>query len=98
MGKAQPITIHSIQFSKKGDALAYLKEMLNKYKVEQRVSEADSEFLISALQKHPDAKEKIGAGVDHFFVRQADYGTKCFWVHRIDGTQERFSYKSCVTT
>lgn len=96
MARAQPIEISGIYFSKKGEALDYLKEMLNKYLLEERVSEEDTAFLSAALLKHPDAKEKIGSGVSHFFVRSADYGTKCFWVERRDGSQERFSYKSCV--
>jgi hypothetical protein len=35
-----------------------------------------------ALARHPEAKEKIGAGVKDFSVRKADYGTKCFWMNR----------------
>ncbi|MFK4753766.1 DCL family protein [Oceanobacter antarcticus] len=96
MGRAKSMEISGIRFKKKGDVLLYLKEMLNKYRLEEQVSVDDAVFLSAALLNHPDAKEKIGLGVSHFFVRSADYGTKCFWIERIDGTQERFSYKSCV--
>jgi len=97
MGRAQPIEIAGKVFTKKGDALDYLKNMLNSYRPEERVSETDSYFLTCALEKHPEVNEKIGSGINGFFVRSADYGTKCFWVERTDGTVERFSYKSCVT-
>lgn len=93
---AKPMTLGSMSFPKKGDAYAYLKAMLNKYDIGDRVSTADANVLISALEHHPDAKEKIGSGVSHFSVRSADYSTKCFWVNRTDGTTEKFSYKSCI--
>ena len=97
MGRAQPIEIAGNVFAKKGDALDYLKNMLNSYHPEEKVSEADAYFLTHALENHPDAIEKIGSGINGFFVRRADYGTKCFWVERSDGTEEKFSYISCVT-
>lgn len=96
MAKAQPVEIGDIKFSRKGDALNHLKSLLNSYRPEERVSSADELFLLEALKKHPEAHEKIGVGVDHLFVRRADYGTKCFWVRRTDGSEERFSYKNCV--
>jgi hypothetical protein len=45
---------------------------------------------------HPDAGAKMGCGVNHFSVRSADFGSKCFWVNRTDGTTEKFSYKACI--
>lgn len=96
MAKAQPVEIGNMKFSKKGDALGHLKSILNSYHPEERVSAEDEAFLLEALKNHPEVNAKIGVGVDHLFVRRADYGTKCFWVRRTDGTEERFSYKSCV--
>jgi len=96
MGKAQPIKIGEKQFSKKGDALEFLKTMLGRYKLNERVSSPDFKFLVAALKNHPDYAEKVGSGIDHFEVRSADYGTRCFWIIRGDGSTERFSYKSCV--
>ncbi|CAM3638206.1 DCL family protein [Thalassospira profundimaris] len=96
MAKATPVKIGEVDFAKKGDALEYLRVMLNSYALEERVSRDDENFLRDALKNHPDANDKFGDGVDHFFVRRADYGTRCFWVRRLDGTEERFSYKSCV--
>jgi len=96
MAKARPVKIGSVEFAKKGDALNHLKSILSKYSPEERVSFEDEGFLLEALKMHPEASEKIGIGVDHLFVRRADYSTKCFWVKRTDGSEERFSYKSCV--
>lgn len=93
---AKPITIGPLHFRKKGDAAAHLKAMLNKYDVGDKVSADDAELLRAAIALHPDAEAKIGCGVSHFSVRSADFGTKCFWVNRIDGSTEKFSYSSCV--
>lgn len=96
MTKAQPIEIAGERFETKGDALAYMKAMLNRYRPRSSVIATDAVFLAEALKRHPQARAKIGAGVRGFEVRSADYGTQCFWILRIDQTEERFSYKSCV--
>lgn len=93
---AKPITIGSLHFTKKGDATTYLRAMLHRYDVGDRVSVADEQVLRAAVQLHPDAEAKIGCGVAHFSVRSADFGSKCFWLNRIDGTTEKFSYKTCI--
>lgn len=96
MAKAQPVEIGDMKFAKKGDALDHLKSILNSYSPEELVSPVDEIFLLEALKKHPEVSEKFGVGIAHLFVRRADYGTKCFWIKRTDGSEERFSYKSCV--
>jgi Protein of unknown function (DUF3223) len=93
---AKPITIGSLNFAKRGDANTFLRDMLNRYDIGDRVSAADEGVLRAALPLHPQADEKIGCGVTHFSVRSADFGTKCFWVNRLDGTTEKFSYKTCI--
>lgn len=95
---AKPVTIGGINFAKKGDALAYMKAMLHRYDIGDRVNASDAEFLLAALNLHPEASAKIGSGVTHFNVRSADFGTKCFWVNRTDGSTEKFSYKNCASS
>jgi uncharacterized protein with von Willebrand factor type A (vWA) domain len=96
VAKAQLVEIAGHQFSRKTDALAFLKGMLNRYKPGETVGVQDSEFLLEALKRHPDAVAKIRSGIQGFEVRSADYGTQCFWILRVDGSDERFSYKSCI--
>lgn len=93
---AKPITIGHLHFKKKGDAAAHLKAMLHRYEVGDRVNADDAETLRAAIALHPDAEAKIGCGIIHFSVRTADFGTKCFWVNRIDGSSEKFSCKKCI--
>lgn len=92
----KPLTIGPYHFSKKGDAEQFLKTMLHRYDVGDKVTAEDAEFLRAALELHPDATAKVGAGITHFSVRSADFGTKCFWVNRVDGSSEKFSYRSCI--
>lgn len=96
MAAKTPVTLGSEHFEKKSDAVAYLKAMLHRYDVGDRVNDADTVVLKAALDRHPDAREKIGPGVKDFSVRSADYGTKCFWVNRTDGTTVKFSHSACV--
>jgi hypothetical protein len=93
---AKPISLGTQNFARKGDAAAYLRNMLERYEVGDRVGVADAEILMAALTQHPNAAGKIGCGISYFCVRRADFASKCFWVARVDGTTEKFSYKSCV--
>lgn len=93
---AKPITLGSMYFERRGDAKAYLKQMLNKYEVGDRVSANDEIMLRAALAHHPEAVTKIGCGISSFSVRSADFGSQCFWVNRIDGTTEKFSITACI--
>lgn len=83
-------------FAKKLDAAIFLRAMLNRYDVGDKVSAADAEVLRAALSRHPDVARKVGCGVAGFSVRSADFGSKCFWVNRVDGTTEKFSIAACV--
>ncbi|MDZ4251186.1 MAG: DCL family protein [Sulfuritalea sp.] len=93
---AKPISLGPMHFDKRGEAVAYLKAMLYRYDVGDRVSADDAVILRAALEHHPNAAAKIGCGVAHFSVRTADFGTKCFWVNRPDGTTEKFSITGSI--
>ena len=96
MARAQPVNIGGVDFSKKSAALAHLRGILYRFEFEERISGADEEFLKAAIERHPDYLEKAGVGIEQFFVGRGDFGTRCFWIRRIDGTEVRFSFKSCV--
>lgn len=96
MGAKKPVSYGDLHFRTQTEARAFLNAMLNRYDIGDRVSTADAVILTAALALHPEAKEKIGPGIKDFSVRSADFGTKCFWVNRADGTTEKFSHKACV--
>lgn len=93
---AQSITLGDLRFDKKGDAVNYFKAMLNRYDVGDRVNAEDTITLLALVERHPNASEKIGCGITHFSVRTADYGTKCFWANRSDGSTEKFSITTAI--
>lgn len=96
MAAKKPVSYGNLQFKTQTEARAFLNAMLNRYDVGDRVSASDAVILTAALALHPEAEEKIGSGIKDFSVRSADFGTKCFWVNRTDGTTEKFSHKACV--
>lgn len=96
MGVRKPVSYGDLHFSTQTEARAFLNAMLNRYDVGDRVNAADATILRAALDLHPEAEDKIGSGIKDFSVRSADFGTKCFWVNRTDGTTEKFSHKACV--
>lgn len=96
MGKKIPASIETRDFQSQGDALAFFKEMLNRYSIGDRVSAEDGKDLAALLKKHDDYNEKLGSGLDHFEIMSAEYGTQCFKIIRNDGSGEDFSYPHCV--
>ena len=96
MARAKPVILSTRVFAKQGDAQAFFSKMLGAYKPGDRVSLIDQNDLAELLKRHPDAVAKIGSGIDHFEVQEADYDTQCFRLVRTDGTWERFSYHVCV--
>lgn len=93
---SKPIAIGALKFSSRGEAYQFLKAMLARYNVGDKVNAADSAVLKDALALHPESAAKIDGGVQSFSVRSADFGTKCFWVNRVDGSTEKFALRACV--
>lgn len=57
-----------------------------------------TEKLSLLLHMHPSAERKIGPGIKHFKVEKNTQGSgSSFVAVRIDDTEERFSYKTCIT-
>ena len=101
MAKARKITLSTRIFEKAGDATDFFKEMLHRYEIGERVSEADAAELKALLERHDDKDEKVGAGIEGFEVNTPPedappFSTRCFWLVRTDGTMVDFSYKHCL--
>jgi hypothetical protein len=96
MGVKKPVSYGDLHFNTQTEARAFLNAMLKKYDIGDRVSASDGVILSAALALHPEAADKVGTGIKDFSVRSADFGSKCFWVNRTDGTTEKFSHKACV--
>ncbi len=73
------------------------REIIGTLENGESVRSGDAEFLLWLLDRHPRAAEKIGQGVAGFTVQNAVMGTRCFVVHRVDGSSTDFSFHSCIT-
>jgi hypothetical protein len=55
------------------------------------------EAVFQILQGHPDWDLKTAGQDCRLFVNYALYASKCFWLHREDGTKTDISYKVALT-
>ena len=62
---AKPFVIDTRAFAKKGDAVAYFREMLNRYRPGDLVSEPDTLDLKALLKHHTEHRAKVGVGIGH---------------------------------
>jgi len=92
----KPIIVGNKEFKFQKDALAFFKEMLNSYRVNKTIEGEDHDLLLSVLERHPEADQKIGVGVNRFYKAPTEMGTNCFWVERTDGSKTDFSYITAV--
>jgi hypothetical protein len=98
MGKRQEVIVGKAVFESKAKVTERCREMLKRYRNGQTINEQDSEFLSGLLERHPEAREKIGVGVKRFFKDPGPtrFTTDCFWLERKDGSKIDFSFKTCV--
>lgn len=94
---AKVVHVGDLTFPSKGDATAFFQKMLHRYDLGDKVSAKDAAVLSHLLAAHPEASTKIGSGIASFSVRSADFNTRCFWVNRIDGSTEKFSFRACYS-
>ena len=97
MGRAKPFELATRSFEKQGDATAFFREMLNRYRPGDRVSEEDGLDVAALLERHTEYVAKVGCGVDHFEVVMTEHGTQCFRIVRVNGTGTDFSYPHCIS-
>lgn len=96
-GKRQPVDLGVIKFEKMVDAREYFHTVLQSYRPGDTVSAEHGAQLAELLKRHPDHAAKVGVGIAHFEVIDADFGSQCFAVRRTDGSFEDFSYKTCIS-
>jgi Protein of unknown function (DUF3223) len=85
-----------LELSTKTAAAEHFRAMLYRHAIGARVPDPDATELGWLLERHPEFRDKLGAGVDSFSVRNALYGTRCFEIVRTDGSKTDFSFQSCV--
>ena len=94
---AKPFVIDTRSFAKKGDAVLFFREMLNRYRPGDRVADSDAPDLLALLKHHTESAKKLGTGIDHFGVMANLHNTQSFEIFYIDGTRDDFSFMHCIT-
>lgn len=56
----------------------------------------DDILMRELLPRHTEAAQKIGCGVKRIWVAPDQYGGRCFYLERTDGSQTDFSWVHCV--
>lgn len=93
---AKKVLIGRIAFNTQGEAMDFVRAILDKAEWGVPLTGDDHEFVLSLLERHPNASKKIGCGVSYFTVNSDGQGSRCFYVHRSDGSSDHFSYVQSV--
>lgn len=82
-----------------GETFASKKAVVGKCRgiIKAGIGVGDDSFLRDLLNLHRDVASKVGPGVQGFEIRACSFGTRGFWVRRVDGTCEDFSFLKCLT-
>jgi hypothetical protein len=90
------IEIGGLNFASKAAAAEHFRRMLHQHEIGIPILEPAATELQWLLERHPEYRDKAGCGVEHFSVREAIYGTRCFEIVRVDGSTTDFSFTTCV--
>ena len=80
----------------RGAIIARWRAIRKSYPWDTPLSPEDDAFVRENLQNHPDVKEKIGVGIDHFVVADDGQGSCCIRLVRVDTTSTPISMWSCL--
>ncbi len=84
-------------FSSKEAVAGHAKAIKDKATPGTILEGQDMAFMTDLLRWHPNAADKIGAGIKHIIVRtNPKMGHNEFYLRRVDGSGTDFSYKQCT--
>ncbi|MFE6841107.1 DUF3223 domain-containing protein [Streptomyces sp. NPDC057686] len=73
-----------------------IQGIMNSYRYDEVVGEADEEFLRDLITLHPDYEEKAGVGVGGFVVVRTEWNNRGLMLVRIDGSDIDISWQDCL--
>ena len=83
-----------LDWTSKAKAIKYIYRMLPLYDDGIRIKGHDALLLVAATDLHYDAEQKRGCGIDYFTVNYSGrHNTRCFRLHRIDGTSTDIAFQ-----
>lgn len=107
MGRGIPVVLNGYQWPTRAAAEEHFKAILHdpRYGTHDPISDPDHDAQLRALVEiHREADEKIGVGIDHFFIGLTSDGDRFnvradatgIWIRRVDGSTADFSYLTAI--
>lgn len=93
---AKPIQIGRFAFDTQKEAREFIRTILNTSTWGEPLVGETLEFVLSLLDRHPRASEKIGSGIKHVTVDKDGNGDRCFYIQCTDGARNHFSYQTAL--
>ncbi|CAH9095811.1 unnamed protein product [Cuscuta epithymum] len=96
--RSGPVTLGPKSFCSSADMFDYFYKLLHFWTPNVDINKYEHMVLLELLMKgHPEPQKKIGEGVSAFQVRNHTvFKTRCFFILRLDGSEEDFSFRKCV--
>ncbi|WP_260843480.1 DCL family protein [Micrococcus luteus] len=90
-------TLGDQTFATKKAVLAHASEVLNRISLGEVLHGQVERFALDLLTHHPEAEQKHGAGIAGVaVVLMPEWGTRNFFVFRVDASIDNWSVKKCV--
>lgn len=104
---AIPVTLDSFTWPTQTAAMNAFKDVLRNsgYSVGDEIDDPVHDLMLrEVVERHPDRDEKVGVGIDHFYIGLTADGDRVavrpdavgIWIRRTDGTIVDFSYQTAV--
>lgn len=97
MAKSALIELADRTFNTQKQATKFIQSILHSCALGEPIPDNYVSYVSALFLRHPDWHIKYGVGVDHFEVRNALHGTRCFYIVRTDQSIDKFSFSSCIT-
>jgi len=82
----------------KKDIIAKTKNILHKYKLYETLNNLDFKYILTLINNHPRAKEKIGIGISAIKIIPSRFKKPQFQIIRKDNSTTDFSYLKCLNS
>jgi len=98
MSARRTFRVASETFTTQKALIERIRRIMYAYPDHGVLTAADQQFMTELLGNHPDAKQKIGAGVAKMWVQTNPVytNTRNFWLQRVDGSATDFSFMECL--
>jgi hypothetical protein len=101
MTKRKAIIIAGEVFNLKKDLVSRVQAIIRSHKDHEMLGWFDLRFMTDLLKCHPQAKIKLGCGIDGMYVAENPIypgkQSRGFRLIRTDGSETDFSYRECIT-